>query len=464
MPNVTQTQLNFHPVDGLSVRANFDGGAMSSDFGAILMRETALQSQLPNKLAAVIGDSRKQSHITHTLQDLITQRTIQLACGYEDANDSNSLRTDPMFKLALGKKPLNEEHNLAHASTFTRLGQDVSRKDLYRMAQVFVEHFMDSYNEEPKVIILDMDHTEDQTHGQQEFAVFNRYYNHYGYLPLTIFEGLTGKLVGTYLRPGKRPTGAENAMIMQRIIEQIRVCWVNVHIILRGDGHFSNPELMQLCQDDGNMDFIFGVPGNKVLSPKAETAVNEAQKCLNEKRHNAQMADRPLPFKVCLYDEIDYTARSWEGINCRLIVKAEVNSTGQNPRYVVTSIENATPEIIYKELYCARGQDENFIKQLKNDMACDRTSDHGFKANQLRLFYSAAAYVLMHEFRSETLKGTALERAEMGTIRLKLFKIAVRVVEYKDRVKLLLPSSCPVSGLLKHVTNILYYAKLPPPI
>ena len=270
MTNSIQTQLNFHPVDGLSVRANFDGGAMSSDFGAILMRETALNSLLLTKLAAAISDSRRQSHIKHSLQDLITQRCIQLACGYEDANDSNSLRKDPMFKLAMDKKPLDEEQDLAHASTFTRLGQSVDKKDLYRMAQAFIEHFMDSYHKEPKIIILDMDHTEDQAYGQQELILFNRYYGHYGYLPLTIFEGFSGKLIGTYLRPGKRPTGAENAMIMKRVIQQIRGRWSKVHIILRGDGHFSNPELMQLSQEDDNMDFIFGVPGNKALSPLSQ--------------------------------------------------------------------------------------------------------------------------------------------------------------------------------------------------
>jgi hypothetical protein len=460
MTNSIQTQLNFHPVDGLSVRANFDGGAMSSDFGAILMRETALNSLLLTKLAAAISDPRRQSHIKHSLQDLITQRCIQLACGYEDANDSNSLRKDPMFKLAIGKKPLDEEQDLAHASTFTRLGQRVDKKDLYRMAQAFIEHFMDSYHKEPKIIILDMDHTEDQAYGQQELILFNRYYGH---LPLTIFEGFSGKLIGTYLRPGKRPTGAENAMIMKRVIQQIRGRWSKVHIILRGDGHFSNPELMQLSQEDDNMDFIFGVPGNKALSPLSQGLLDEAQHSLDEKSYNAKLAGQSMPFKVRLYDKLDYKAKRWEGIDCRLIVKAEVNQLGRNPRYVVTSIPNASAKTIYCEFYCARGEDENFIKQLKNDMACDRTSDHGFLANQLRLFYSAAAYVLMHEFRSETLKGTSLERAEMGTIRLKLFKIAVRVVQYKDRVKLLLPSSCPVSELLKRVTDILYYSRLPKP-
>jgi hypothetical protein len=269
MTNFIQSPLNFHPVDGLSVRASFDGGAMSSDFGALLMRETALQSLLLTKLAAAISDSRRQSHIKHSLQDLISQRTIQIACGYEDANASNSLRKDPMFKLAIGKTPLDEEQDLAHASTFTRLGQGINSKDLYRMAQAFVEHFMDSYSKEPEIIILDMDHTEDQVYGQQELAMFNRYYGHHGYLPLTVFEGFSGKLIGTYLRPGKRPTGAENAMIMKRIIQQIRSRWVNVHMLLRGDGHFSNPELMQLSQDDDNMDFIFGVPSNKALSPMA---------------------------------------------------------------------------------------------------------------------------------------------------------------------------------------------------
>ena len=463
MPESTQTQLNFHPVDGLSIRANFDGGCLSSDFGAILLRETALQSPILKELADVFQDKRQQSHITHPLQNLFTQRTLQIACGYEDANDSNSLRKDPMFKLAVGNKPCNDKNHLAHASTFSRLGKSVRRADLHRMAKVFVEHFIDSYANEPGLIVLDMDHTEDRTHGQQELALFNNYYGHYGYLPLTVFEGLSGKLIGAFLRPGKRPTGAENAMIMRRIIQLIRARWSSTHIVLRGDGHFSNPELMQLCQHDEYMDFVFGVPGNKKLTPMAEPLLAQARKLLNIKRHNADKADRTLPFKLCLYEELDYKAQSWKDIFCRVIVKSEVNTLGDNARFIATSIKNATPEILYREFYCARGQDENFIKQLKNDLSCDRTSDHGFLANQLRLFYSAAAYVLLHEFRSETLRGTELEKAEMGTIRLKLFKIAVRVVQYKDRVKLMLPSSCPAFELLKHVTDILYHTKLPKP-
>lgn len=456
-----QDQLKFHPVDGLSVRASFDGGALSSDFGALLVREVALQSQLLNRLADVIQDERRQTHVTHTMQDLITQRTIQLACGYEDANDSNTLRKDPMFKLAVGKKPLDDKHHLAHASTFTRLGQGIGARDLFRMAQIFVDHFMDSYSETPKLIILDMDHTEDTVYGQQELALFNNYYGNYGYLPLTVFEGVTGKLIGAFLRPGKRPTGRENAMIMKRIIQRIRVAWPDTHIVLRGDGHFSNPELMQLSQDDAHMDFVFGLPGNKALSPKASSLMDKARNCLAQKSQSARKTETPEPFKVCLYEQVEYQAKSWQGIDTRVILKAEVNQCGDNPRFIVTSITQATPEILYRNFYCARGQDENFIKQLKNDLACDRTSDHGFLANQLRLFYSAAAYVLLHELRSETLKGTELEKAEMGTIRLKLFKIAVRVVQYKDRVRLQLPTHCPVKPLLKRITDILYHTRLP---
>ena len=461
MSNSIPSQLRFPAIAGFSVRAEFDGGAMSSDFGALLLRGADLQMGLIARLVGAIYDHRHPSYIEHPMHDLLSQRIFQTASGYVDGNDSNSLRRDPMFKLAVGRAPLSEETDLASGPTFSRLENSLSRKDIYRLAKSFVEAFIASYASAPDIIVLDMDHSEDATHGQQELAFYNHHYGSYCYLPLFIFEGLSGKLVTAVLRPGKRPTGKENAAIMKRVLRLIRQSWPETHIVLRGDGHFSNPELMALSDSDPNMDFIFGLAGNSVLSPKAKPLLARARALHETRCEYARRSGERDPAATRLYEDVVYQAGSWPK-TYRVVVKAEVMTLGDNPRYVVTSLTDPTPELLYTDLYCARGQDENFIKAVKNDLASDRTSDHTFLANHLRLFYSCAAYMLIHSLRDNTLVHTELAKAQPMSIILKLFKLAVRVIQYKDRIKLSLPSACPVKGLLARVTEILYLVPRPP--
>lgn len=461
MSNSIPSQLRFPAIAGFSVRAEFDGGAMSSDFGALLLRGADLQMGLIARLVGAIYDNRHPSYIEHPMHDLLSQRIFQTASGYVDGNDSNSLRRDPMFKLAVGRAPLSEETDLASGPTFSRLENSLSRKDIYRLAKSFVEAFIASYASAPDIIVLDMDHSEDATHGQQELAFYNHHYGSYCYLPLFIFEGLSGKLVTAVLRPGKRPTGKENAAIMKRVLRLIRQSWPETHIVLRGDGHFSNPELMALSDSDPNMDFIFGLAGNSVLSPKAKPLLARARALHETRCEYARRSGERDPAATRLYEDVVYQAGSWPK-TYRVVVKAEVMTLGDNPRYVVTSLTDPTPELLYTDLYCARGQDENFIKAVKNDLASDRTSDHTFLANHLRLFYSCAAYMLIHSLRDNTLVHTELAKAQPMSIILKLFKLAVRVIQYKDRIKLSLPSACPVKGLLARVTEILYLVPRPP--
>ena len=461
MNDSTPSQLRFPAIAGFSVRADFDGGAMSSDFGALLLRGADQQIGLIARLTGAIHDKRHPSYVEHPMSDLLSQRVFQTACGYIDGNDANSLRFDPMFKLAVGRAPLPEASDLASGPTFSRLENALTARDIYRLAKVFVEAFIAGYALPPALIVLDMDHSEDATHGQQELAFYNHHYGSYCYLPLFIFEGISGKLVTAVLRPGKRPTGKENAAIMKRVLRLIRQAWPETHIVLRGDGHFSNPELMALRDADPNLDFVFGLAGNKVLSPLAEPLLEQARALHRARSANARNNKEIPPAATRLYEDVDYRACSWPK-SYRVVVKAEVMALGDNPRFVVTSLTDPTPELLYKELYCARGQDENFIKAVKNDLASDRTSDHAFLANHLRLFYSCAAYVLIHSLRDNTLAHTELARAQPMTIILKLFKLAVRVVQYKDRIKLSLPSACPVKGLLARVTEILYLVPRPP--
>lgn len=458
MSDCIPTQLRFPAMAGFTVRADFEGGSVSSDFGALLMHGVDRQTGLIQRLAASIRDQRHPSYIDHSLNDLLRQRIFQTACGYVDGNDANSLRHDPAFKLAVERAPLDDNNALASGPTFSRLENSLSRRDIYRMARAFVDAFIASYASAPSLIVLDMDHSEDRTHGAQQLSLYNHYYQSYCYLPLFLFEGLSGKLITAVLRPGKRPTGRENAAIIGRVVRQLRQAWPETHLILRGDGHFSNPELMALCEKDARMDFVFGLAGNKALSPKAEPLLAEARALHERHCTDARTLKQPAPAATRLYDDVDYQAGSWSRA-WRVVVKAEVMSLGDNPRFVVTSLTDPTPEAIYRDMYCPRGQDENFIKAIKNDLGSDRTSDHSFLANHLRLFYACAAYQLIHSLRENTLCHTELAKAQPMTIILKLFKLAVRVVQYKDRIKLHLPSTCPVKGLLQRVTELLFTAR-----
>jgi len=428
---------------------------MSSDFGALLLNGVERQTGLIQRLAAAIKERRHLSYIDHSLKDLLAQRIYQSACGYADGNDANTLRRDPMFKLAVGRAPLDDTTDLASAPTFSRLENSLTRKDCYRLARAFVEQFIASYPAPPEAIVLEMDHSEDPTHGQQELAFYNHHYRNRCYLPLFIFEGLSGKLVTAILRPGKRPTGKENSAVVKRVLHLLREHWSDTNIILRGDGHFANPELMALCEADDNLDFIFGMTGNQRLSRLAEPIMQRARALHKTRCDNACRTDETAPAVTRLFDDIDYAARSWPA-SYRVVCKAEVMALGDNPRFVVTSLTEPTPETIYAQLYCARGQGENFIKAIKNELASDRTSDHTFLANHLRLYYACAAYVLIHSLKDNTLRHTELAKAQPMGLILKLFKIAVRVVQYKDRIKLHLPTSCTVKHLLQRVTEILY--------
>jgi hypothetical protein len=455
--------LRFPPVDGLTVRGDFDGGALSSDFGPLILRGVDRQIGLTERLAAAFDDQRHPSYITHPARDLIAQRVYQIACAYEDGNDANALRSDPMFKLALERRPLARENDLASAPTISRLENAATTKDIYRMARAYVDQFLASYATPPSIIVIDMDHSEDATHGQQEFSFYNHHYRSHCYLPLFLFEGLSGNFITAALRPGKRPTGAENAMIITRVLKRLRAAWPQTHIVLRGDGHFSNPELMELALADPHLDFIFGLSNNKVLARFAQPYLEANRRTQAIRCQNAQRLGQPEPVHTRTYHELDYAAGSWPQ-PFRVVLKAEVTSFDDNPRFVVTSLRRPTPENLYRDLYCARGQDENFIKKMKNDLASDRTSDHGFLANHLRLFFSCGAYVLHQALRTQILVHTELAQAQPATVIIKLFKIAVRVVQYKDRIRLQLPTNCPVAGLLRRVTEILFLTQPPGPL
>src|SRR5215831_7831332 len=237
----TPQQLRFPPLAGSTIRADFAGGALSSDFGALLLRGIDRQIGLTERLAAAVQDKRHPSYIDHPLHDLLAQRIYPIASGDADGNEANSLRHDPRCKLGLGRRPLDPEHDLASAPPFSRLEPQVDRKDLYRLTTALVDHFLASDPEPPAAIVLDLDHSDDPTHGQQAFAFYNHYYKNHGYLPRFIVEGTSHALVTAFLRPGTRPTGAENAMSLVRLLSSLRQHWPHTHLLVRGDSHVATP-------------------------------------------------------------------------------------------------------------------------------------------------------------------------------------------------------------------------------
>jgi hypothetical protein len=456
----TPEQLRFPPIAGYTVRADFAGGALSSDFGALLLRGIDCQIGLTVRLAAAVQDKRHPSYIDHTLRDLFAQRIYQIASGYADGNDANSLRRDPMFKLSVERSPLEPAQDLASAPTFSRLEHSVDRKDLYRLTQALVDHFIASYPEPPAAIVLDLDHSDDPTHGQQEFTFYNHYYRSYCYLPLFIFEGTSHALVTAYLRPGTRPTSAENAMILVRLLSYLRRHWPRTHILVRGDSHFATPEVIEVIAHRRLTDFVFGLAGNAVLLRQAAPVMQEARGLYQHRTAQAQAHGEHPPASSRVYEEFAYAAASWSQ-PWRVIVKAEVMAAGDNPRFVVTSLAAPTPQRVYEDLYCARGNCENDIKAVKCDLHSDRTSATTFLANAMRLLLACAAYILHHALRTHTLAHTALATAQPSTLILTLFKVATQVKQYKDRILLHLPTSCPVKGLLARVTTLLSAVPLP---
>ena len=448
-------QRCFPPVAGQTLRADFEGGALSSDFGPLLFRGVDRQIGFTKRLATALHDKRHQSSIDHPLHDLLAQRIYQIASGYADGNDANSLRRDPMFKLGVDRLPLEPEHDLARAPSFSRLEHSIDRKDLYRFTRAFVDHFIARYPEPPAAIVLDLDHSDDPTHGQQESAFYNHYYKNHCYLPLFIFEGTSHALVLAYLRPGTRPTGADNAMSLVRLLSSLRHPWPRTHILVRGDSHFATPEVIDVIAHRRWTDFVFGLAGNAVILRHA-APVMQAAHCLHQQRTARAQAQRTRPpASSRLYAEFPSAAASWAQ-PWRVILKAEVLAAGDNPRFVVTSLEAPTPQIVYEDLYGARGNGANDSKALKGALHSDRTSATTFLANAMRLLLSCAASVLHHALRTHTLQHTALAQAQPSTVILTLFKIATQIKQYKDRLLLPLPSSCPVKALLQRGTTLLY--------
>ncbi|MGZ8996643.1 MAG: IS1380 family transposase [Rhodospirillales bacterium] len=435
-------QLRFEGLDGRRVEAAFDGGAVTSDAGALLLRETDRAIGLIDRLAACFRDGRDAGRVVHSLRTLIGQRIIGLALGYEDVNDHDSLRFDPALALfsdrleprrpdcaALGgKSTLNR---LEHAP---RAADDRYRKiavDRSAVESLLVDLFLDAHAKPPKEIVLDLDATDDPLHGHQEGRFFHGYYDGYCYLPLYVFCGR--HLLAAKLRRSNIDASAGSVEEVGRIVDRIRARWPRVRIVRRADAGFAREALMAWCEGH-RVDYVFGLARNSRLLEAL--AINMAW---------AEDEHEKTGQAVRWFKDFRYATLATWSRRRRVIGKAEHLAKGANPRFVVTSLKCKAidAKTLYEQVYCARGEMENRIKEQQLDLFADRTSTATIAANQLRLWFSSFAYVLMAALRRIGLQHTELEAATCGTLRLKLLKIGARVTVSVRRIKVAMASGCP---------------------
>jgi hypothetical protein len=428
--NFSSTLFNLSPVCKKPIEMSFSAEKISSDGGLLLLREIEARNGILQSITSCIHEDRNPGYVKHSVSSMLTQRVFQIAAGYEDANDCDTLRDDMIFKICAEVLP-ESGNSLSSQPTMSRFENSLSRSEIYKIAVAFVDNFIQSYSEEPSVIILDPDDTNSNTYGAQQLALFNDYYGEYCYMPLHIYEGQSGKLIATILKPGRRSKTADVFSILQRIITRLRKVWKNTIIIVRGDGHFCSKELMAWTAGKDKVHFLTGLSGNKLLNDLARITINSAEK---------QYRSTGNPVKR--YHSFDYAAGSWSGPQ-RVIVKVEVSEKGTNIRYVVTDIRCVRTKALYEHGYCARGQMELYIKESKVHLLSDRMSCSRFEANQFRLFMHSAAYVFLHSQREKMLQGTEYANATMKTIRLRLIKVAAYVKEIKTRIKIELPKQFP---------------------
>ena len=429
------------------VSIDFHNAQVSSDGGLLVLREIEKHVGVVSAFADTIRDRRHASYVDHSLYELLAQRIGQIACGYEDANDSDALRSDPVFKLFAGRLP-ESDPDLASQPTITRLENSISRTMLYRLARTLMENFIRSYEQPPEIVVLDLDDTDDVVHGGQQLRLFNDYVDEYCFQPLHVYEGSSGRLITTILRPGKRAKGKEVLTILKRLVTYLRQAWPDTMIVIRADSHFTAPEVLAWCDAQSNVRLVLGLSKNNRLEEEMTTARASAKKLYE--RHG-----RP----VCLFHSFLYAAKTWHRLY-RVIGKGEYSAQGENLRFIVTDIERLGAQALYREVYCARGAAELRIKDHKRYLKSDRTSCHRFEANQFRLFLHSAAYVLLHALREQLLRTRRWRGATFETLRLRLLKIGTRVQELKTRIKIEWPLSHPDREVLTRRLQLLETLRL----
>ena len=439
-------QLEFQGVGRRTVVAAFDGGTLTSDGGLLLLSQVEQRRGILRDFAACFRDQRNPAYVEHRLEELVRQRVLGLALAYEDLNDHDELRTDPLLATVVGKAdPVGNDRRqeqdrgkpLAGKSTLNRLEWGAVKQDRYRKISVdskavdrfLVDTFLSAHESVPSQIILDLDATDDPLHGEQEGRFFHGYYGGYCYLPLYIFCG--SHLLCALLRSSDRDASSGAVTEVGRIVAQIRSRWPEVRIILRADSGFAREELMAWCEQHA-VDFVFGLARNARLQRALGGELTQAREQFEQSGEAARL------FRDFTYQ----TRKSWS-CQRRVVGKAEHLAKGANPRFIVTSLnsESWPAAALYEQLYCARGEMENRIKEQQMCLFADRTSSHNLASNQLRLWFSSVAYILLNELRRLGLQGTELAQARCDTIRTKLLKIGAQIRVTVRRVWVHLASS-----------------------
>jgi hypothetical protein len=444
MTDVISSSFRFPAVGRKKVTAAFDGGRITSDGGVLLLAQAEREMAICAQLAACIADPRDPSRVVHNLDDILRARVLAIACGYEDADDLDALRDDPGFRLALGKLP-GSGAGLASQPTMSRWENAPTTRELARMMAAMVDIYCASYPSPPEAVTLDIDDTCDVVHGYQQLSFWNGHHGERCFLPIHVYDTATGRPVAMLLRTGKTPSGAEAAGHIRRLVRQIRRHWPKTHITIRGDGHYGRPEVMTFCDGHG-IDYVFGLPTNAVLRADPEI-VRQADACAVKRAEEQHVVLRN-------YAQTRYGAKSWK-CQRRVVARIEASTLGMDIRYVVTSLEQGSAEHIYDTLYCARGQAENLIKLHKTQLASDRTSCRSANANQMRLILHTAAFWLMWRIQQAIPKVAALATAEFATLRLRLLKVAARVIETASRIRVAFASACPDAALFRIIAAAL---------
>jgi hypothetical protein len=438
MTDDTLLPFSFPAVRGKKVTAAFDGGRMTSDGGVMLLAEAERRLGLADRLAAVICDPRDPERVVHAMADILRARIFAIACGYEDANDLDRLRSDPAFKLACGQLP-DSGIDLCSQPTCSRAENLPDLRTVIRLGEVLVDLWLSSYAAPPGSVTLDIDDTLDVVHGHQQLSLFNAHYDARCFLPIHIYDAANGRPVAVILRPGKTPTGKEIRGHLRRLVRRIRRCWPSTRILIRGDSHYGRAEVMAWCEANG-VDYVFGLPGNRVLQRLVEDAADDI-------RTRRAVDQAPV---LRGFAEARYRAASWNAER-RVCARIEATTLGLDIRFVVTSLAQGSAERIYEVIYCARGQAENLIKMHKSQLASDRTSCRSPLANQVRLVLHTAAYWLMLTLREAVPKTHRLAHAEFATLRLRLLKLGTRVIETLSRIRLAFAAACPEAALVRRI-------------
>jgi hypothetical protein len=417
------------------VSVAFDGGLLSSNGGVLVLRDVERRLGLAELLAGCLKDRRDPSRTEHELVEMLRLRMFLIAAGYEDADDCDNLRSDPVFKMAVGRLP-ESGNALCSQPTMSRLENAPSKIEIARMMAAMVDLFCASWARPPAAITLDIDDTLDRVHGGQQLSLFNAYYDERCFLPIHIYEGGSGKPVAVILREGKTPGGAEVRAVIRHVTRHIRRIWPKTRICWRGDSHYARPEAMDWCEEN-DVDYVFGLAGNDVLHAQIRIVADDL--CVRR----AETGEGKLRTGT----EFRYAAKSWTQPR-RVVARLEATTQGFDARYIVTTLEGS-PGHLYETVYCARGQAENFIKLHKTQLASDRTSCRSPRANQFRVILHTAAYWLLHTMRAAAPKRSAWRTAEFTNLRLRLIKIAARVVEHTARIRVWLPTASPDAAIFR---------------